>query len=202
MGVCPGPGSANSRRWFAAILTAIFLLPAASLHAQQTSVEIDASKSTVEFTLHDVLHTVHGTFQLRQGNITVSENGKAAGAIVVDATSGASGNHGRDSKMHKEIIESAKYPDITFTPTEITGAAPTQGDSDVDLRGALKMHGQDHEIVIHATVHIDGSELTAEANFPVKYVDWGVKNPSTLFLRVSDTVQIRVLVRGRFVSRP
>jgi polyisoprenoid-binding protein YceI len=139
---------------------------------------------------------------LRQGNIALSENGKTGGAIVVDATTGASGNHGRDSKMHKEIIESAKYPDITFTPTEITGAVPSQGDADVDLRGALKMHGQDHEIVIHATVHIDGNELTSEVNFPVKYVDWGVKNPSTLFLRVSDTVQIRVLVRGHFVSRP
>ena len=35
--------------------------------------------------------------------------GKASGEIVVDATSGKSDNDGRDKKMHKDVLESAKF---------------------------------------------------------------------------------------------
>jgi hypothetical protein len=49
-------------------------------------------------------------------------------------------------------------------------------------------------------VHIDaahegnsaGAELTSDAGFPLRYTKWGVKNPSTFLMRVSDTGQIKV----------
>jgi hypothetical protein len=38
----------------------------------------------------------------------------------VDATSGDTGNTGRDHKMHQEILESQRYPEIIFTPTRMS----------------------------------------------------------------------------------
>jgi hypothetical protein len=39
---------------------------------------------------------------------------------------------------------------------------------------------------------IDGNRLMATADFDVPYVKWGLRNPSTLFLRVNDTVPIQI----------
>jgi polyisoprenoid-binding protein YceI len=186
----------SARRWLAPAVLLLLLTPPA--HAQQTVLTLDPAKTIVSFTLHDVLHTVHGTFQLKSGAITFNPiTGKAAGSVVVDATSGDSGNHGRDSRMHREILESAKYPEISFAPVAVTGAVALQGDSHVEVRGIFKLHGEEHEIEIPADVHINGAELTADMKFPLKYVQWGVKNPSTFILRVSDTLEIEVHTSAR-----
>src|SRR5580692_4863676 len=90
--------------------------------AQQTALELDPARTAVHFTLKTSLHTVHGTFRLKSGKVSFDPaTGKLSGLLVVDATSGESGNSGRDSKMHREIIESQKYPEITFAPVEIEG---------------------------------------------------------------------------------
>ena len=45
-------------------------------------------------------------------------SGKMSGEIVVDAKSGESGSGMRDRKMHKEILESERYPEIAFRPEQ------------------------------------------------------------------------------------
>jgi len=186
----------SPRCWLA--FAALLLFLAAPAHAQQTILTLDPAKTAVSFTLHDVLHTVHGTFQLKSGGIMFDPTtGKAAGSVVVDATTGDSGNHSRDSRMHREILESAKYPEISLAPVAVTGAVVLQGDSHVEIRGIFKLHGEEHEIRIPADVHINGADLTVDLKFPLKYVQWGVKNPSTFILRVSDTLEIEVHTSAR-----
>ena len=56
--------------------------------AVAATIVFDPARTTVEFTLGDVLHTVHGTFKLKSGTITFdSATGLASGSIVVDAAS-------------------------------------------------------------------------------------------------------------------
>jgi polyisoprenoid-binding protein YceI len=63
---------------------------------------VDPAQSTVHWSLDSSLHTVHGTFKVKRGTVTVDPaTGKAKGEIVVDAASGESGNDSRDRKMHK-----------------------------------------------------------------------------------------------------
>ncbi len=185
---------------------------AGAAQAQEAVLQLDPAKTTVEFTLGDVLHTVHGTFKLRSGSIHFDlASGKAGGEVIVDATSGDSGNHSRDRKMHAEILQSEKYPEIVFVPAEVSGHVAAAGDSQIELGGDFKLHGESHEISVRAAVHIDpphggnsaGAELTSDAAFPLRYTKWGVKNPSTFLLRVSDTAQITVHVAGELsVPRP
>ena len=59
--------------------------------AQESNYQVDAEQSSVTFTLADVLHTVRGTFRLKQGDLEVKADGRASGQIDVDAASGDSG---------------------------------------------------------------------------------------------------------------
>ena len=91
-----------------AALAAHVLIPA--VYAQESVVQLDtAQTNTIDFSLNDVLHKVHGIFRLKNGTIRFDPyTGKASGAIIVDATSGDSGNGSRDGRMHREILESGR----------------------------------------------------------------------------------------------
>ena len=103
----------------------VFLSIAMAAAAQDLALQLDPQRTTINFTLGDVLHTVRGTFQLKRGELRLDPaSGKISGEIVVD------------------------------------------------------------------TLH-----------FAVPYEKWGMKNPSTLFLRVSESVDIDLTVAGS-VTRP
>ena len=161
------------------------------LAAQDLSLEMDPAQSKVEFTLGDVLHTVRGTFQLKRGAIRFDPaSGKAYGELLVDARSGASGNDTRDRKMHKEILESQRYPDIVFRSDRVDGKLAPQGISQMQVHGAFGIHGAEHELTAPVEVRVAGGQYAITARFSVPYQKWGMKNPSTLFLRVEDHVDI------------
>ena len=193
----------HQRRWLTACVVVLALQFAVPVRAQQGTLEFDPARTAVHFTLKTSLHTVHGTFRLKNGKVSFDpQTGKLSGLLVVDATSGQSGNGGRDSKMHREILESQKYPEITFAPTEAQGQVDTKGDSQVRIKGIFRLHGDDHEMMIPADLRISGSDLTLDANFSIPYLSWGLKNPSTFILRASDTVQLSVHAAGEWKQDP
>ena len=174
-------------------LFAALLCSGTSLLAEQKTFTLDPAQTKVEFTLGDVLHTVHGTFKLKRGNITLNDaTGEASGELVVDATSGESGNKSRDKKMHKEILESAKYPEIVFTPQHFKGPLNPQGKSSLLIDGQFSIHGQAHPMTLTAETDVARGDASAATTFSVPYVKWGMKNPSTFILRVSDRVEISI----------
>jgi len=165
--------------------------------AQEMQFQLDPAQSKVEFVLGDVLHTVHGTFNLKPSTIYFDpQNGTASGGFVVDATSGNSGSKGRDKKMHKEILESAKYPDIRFTIQKLQGTLPLNGTARIQMTGLMNLHGADHVVTLTAPVQVTNGHASADVQFEVPYVQWGLKNPSTFILRVSDKVNIVVHATG------
>ena len=163
------------------------------LAAQEVSLEMDPAQSKVDFTLGDILHTVRGTFQLKHGAIRFDlASGAASGELLVDARSGASGNDTRDRKMHKEILESQRFPDVVFRPDRVEGKLAPQGVSQVKVHGSFAIHGSEHELTAPVEVRVNRGQYAITASFSVPYQKWGIKNPSTLFLRVDDKVDITV----------
>ncbi len=188
--------------WNKVFLVAALLLigHAISSSAQEVAFQLDPAQTTVQFTLGDVLHTVHGTFRMKRGALRfVPASGKISGEVVVDATSGASGSGMRDRKMHKEILESESYPEISFRPDRVEGAVASEGKSVVKVHGMFNVHGVDREITVPADVETSGGHWTATVHFTVPYAKWGMKNPSTLFLRVNDFVEIDLKTAGNMV---
>jgi polyisoprenoid-binding protein YceI len=185
----------------AVVVFAIFVLLGSTACAQESAVNLDPAQTTIEFTLDTTLHAVHGTFKLKSGRISFDPaTGKASGAIVVDATSGDSDNESRDKKMHQQILESQKYPEIVFTPLHVKGAVNPQGASQVEVSGVFRIHGQDHDITLTLSVQPpDGDKIQASTHFSVPYVQWGIKSASTFLLHASDTVEIEVHTAGQFI---
>ena len=162
------------------------------------SLTLDPSQSKVHWTLPGSLHTVHGTFAVVRGTLGFDRNsGKAAGEIVVNARSGESGNDSRDSRMHKEILETAKYPDVIFRPASVEGKVAATGPSDVEVLGTLSVHGSDHEIKALVHAELTGETWKGTAKFEVPYVEWGIKNPSNFLIKASKVVSIEVEMAGR-----
>ena len=165
--------------------------------AQETVLELDPAQTQIGFTLGDVLHTVHGIFKLRQGTISFNPaTGQAGGLIVVDATSGDSGSHARDRKMHKDVLQSEQYPEITFVPQRVQGQVLPAGDFRVQVDGIFTMHGESRPLTLLVQANATGEHLSANVTFSVPYVNWGLKNPSTLFLRVNSSVDIAIQAVG------
>jgi polyisoprenoid-binding protein YceI len=185
-------------RWLCAALLQLTIGACATLHGQEMTLELDPANTHIEFTVGATLHTVHGTFALKSGTVHFNPStGSANGLIVVDATSGDSGNKGRDHKMHHEILESQRYAEITFTPSKMSGRIELQGDSNVQVNGILKLHGTDHPLTLALPVQVKGNNLSARTHIVIPYLAWGLKNPSTFVLHVSDKVNIDITAVGR-----
>ncbi len=189
-------------RQFVRLSSVVFLLLfSLAASAQQTQITLDPAQTKIDWTLSDVMHTVHGTFKLKSGSIVFDpKTGDASGQIVVDATSGESGNHTRDGKMQKEILESGRYPEIVFLPKHVTGTVPAQGSSTLQVQGVFKIHGGDHDLTLSFPVQADGAKATATTKFDIPYEAWGMKNPSTLFLKVENKVEIGISTSGTVVA--
>src|SRR5207245_2257596 len=109
--------------------------------ASEIFLRLDPAQSKVHWTLESTVHTVHGSFAFKKGNLQLdTSTGKASGEIVVDATSGTSGNDGRDKKMHKEVLESGKYAEVIFRPDHVEGKITPQGISNAQVHGLFVVH--------------------------------------------------------------
>jgi polyisoprenoid-binding protein YceI len=165
--------------------------------AQELLLQLDPAKSGADIVLVGNLHTVDGSFFLKRGAIRFNPaTGKASGEVVFDATSGKTGNTSRDHKMHKDVIQSQRYPEIAFRPDRADGILSISGDSTLLVHGMFAIHGAEHEVTVPVEVNLAGTAWTAHASFQVPYVKWGMKNPSVLFLRVGDTVQVQFHAAG------
>jgi polyisoprenoid-binding protein YceI len=194
-------GRIQMRFCFALCVTfaALFLAPAG--RAQEFVVQLDPAQTKIEFTLGSTLHTVEGKFKLKSGAIRFDPaTGKISGSIIVDATSGESGNEGRDRKMHREILESGKYPEIIFTPSQVSGTFDPKGPSRVEVSGQFSIHGHDHDATLPIDIQPSGRQLQMATHITIPYIKWGMKNPSTFILRASDKVEIDIHAAGQFVN--
>lgn len=158
---------------------------------------LDPAHSNLDWTLETSLHTVHGTFHLKSGVLRFDPTtGKASGEIIVIATSGDSKNSSRDQKMHKEILESGKYPDVIFYPQQVEGKVLPAGNSDVSLRGKISLHGAEHELIVPIHAEFTGDRWKATTKFEIPYIQWGLKNPSNWILKAKPTVAIDLFLSG------
>jgi YceI-like domain len=169
----------------------------APANAQEIVLTVDPKQSTVHYSVSSSLHTVHGTFTMKRGTLRLDPaTGKAGGEIVVDAASGQSGSDSRDKKMHKEVLESARFAEIIFRPDRVDGAVPPQGTSSAQLHGVCVLHGGEHEITVPVRAELNAEKWKGTATFSVPYNDWGLKNPGNFLLKVDHAVEIEVDMAG------
>ena len=169
----------------------------AAAPSSELSLIVDPGQSKVHWTVDSTLHTVRGTFAVKSVALHFDpETGKAGGEIVVFATSGESANSSRDEKMHKVVLESAKYPDAAFRPTQVEGKVAASGNSDVQLHGVFLLHGSEHELTVPVHAVMSSGTWKGTAKFEVPYIRWGLKDPSNWLLKVKPAVQVDLELAG------
>jgi polyisoprenoid-binding protein YceI len=159
------------------------------------------AQSKLNFTLGATAHDVHGEFDLKRGEIRIDPaTGLVTGEIVAAAASGRTGSDGRDSKMQKDVLESAKYPELVFRPDRIDGFSLANGAFHASVHGVFSVHGSNHEITIPVDATVSANSWSASAKFKVPYVDWGLRDPSNFFLHVGKSVDIELILAGTIAN--
>ena len=177
--------------WLRRLVTLFWVSSALLAQPTPAVLTLDPAKTSASIVLDATLHSVHGKFLLRRGEIRFEPgSGKISGEIVFDAVSGQTGNDGRDHKMHKDVLESAKFPDISFRPDRVEGKVSDSGTSTVQVHGQFSLHGTEHELTVPVDVRLERDHWKASTHFSIPYVKWGLKNPSNLFLHVGDSVDV------------
>jgi polyisoprenoid-binding protein YceI len=142
---------------------------------------LDPTSTAVAFRLPGALHDTHGTFRLKAGTIELdTATTEAEGLVVVDASSGATGNAARDARMHDAVLESERFPDIRFRPARVVGTLGADGSFRATVEGTFTLHGTDHSMTSAIEGRLDGERVTVTCRFSVPYVEWGLKDPSVL----------------------
>lgn len=164
----------------------------------QIALRLDRSASKIEFSLGATLHTVHGTFEVKEESMLRVDpaSGQMTGRVVVDVQSGQTGNRERDRDMHQDVLGTAQFPEAVFSPTRLRGKLSLTGESEVAVRGILRIHGQDHDVTLPAKISIENGHFTATSYLSIPYVKWGMKDPSTIILRVKKTVELEIRIAG------
>jgi len=174
------------------------IVAGAAASAEERLFRLDPAKTAVHFAVTATGHDVEGSFHITSGDVSFdSVTGAASGEIRIDALSAETGNSSRDKTMRGDVLETERYPLFVFSPEHLIGALPATGEGQVELRGVVTLHGASHPLTLPAKVRVEGDRLQVDAAFAVPYVEWGLHNPSILFLKVADVVQVHVEGEGK-----
>lgn len=179
------------------LLYLVLLFATAAANAAPQTLALDAAATKIGFTLGATLHTVEGTVRLESGAIEFdADTGAARGEIAIDATSATTGLASRDRVMHGDVLESPRFAKIVFRPQRITVKRRDATSADVELGGILVMHGAEHPLVVPAGLVERAGRIAIDAAFRLPYVEWGMRDPSNLVLRVDRFVDVAVHAEG------
>jgi polyisoprenoid-binding protein YceI len=105
-----------------------------------------------------------------------------------------------DKELREIVLETAKYPEITFKSTDVKGDL-TGGQFEAKIGGDLTLHGVTRHIVIPAQVTLGGDTLKAHGEFTLNRKDYNVKATSAFhgLVRVRGRLKFTFDIVGRRV---
>ncbi len=99
-----------------------------------------------------------------------------------------------ESALREEVLETAKYPEITFKTRSVTSERRGDGTYDVRLAGELRLHGVRRQMTVPARVSVKDGTLHAIGIFEIRQTDFKI----TPFSFTNGTVTIKDMVTLSF----
>lgn len=85
-----------------------------------------------------------------------------------------------NKELREIVLETEKYPEITFKSTNVTGERGKGGIFDAKIEGDLTLHGVTRRIVIPTEVTVGPNDLRAKGEFTIQRSDFTVKATSAV----------------------
>jgi polyisoprenoid-binding protein YceI len=106
-----------------------------------------------------------------------------------------------NKELREIVLEPAKYPEIAFKSTDVSGTPLGNGQYDLKIRGDLTLHGVSRHIVIPAKITLTGDNLRAVGEFSIDRSDFNVKATSAFhgLVRVRNKVKFTFDIVGHRV---
>jgi polyisoprenoid-binding protein YceI len=101
-------------------------------------------------------------------------------------------------ELREIVLLPAKYPEIVFKSTDVTGKLRDNGEYDLKIGGDLTLLGLTRHIVIPAEVTLIGNDLRAHGEFSISRSDFKVKATSAMhgLIRVRDKIKFTFDIVG------
>ena len=96
-----------------------------------------------------------------------------------------------EKTMREQVLETGKYPEITFNSTKIEATKNSDTQYQARIWGDLTLHGVTHNVLINAQLTFDYKTLRARGEFSLKMTDYSIKPPSVAggTIKVKDTLK-------------
>jgi polyisoprenoid-binding protein YceI len=106
-----------------------------------------------------------------------------------------------NKELREIVLEPAKYPEIVFRSSSVSGKSLSAGQYDLKIKGSLTLHGVTRPIVISAKVTVSGNDLRAVGEFSIDRSDFNVKATSAFhgMVRVRKKVKFTFDIVGHRV---
>ncbi len=104
-----------------------------------------------------------------------------------------------EQTMHDKVLETARFPEITFQSTSVTVTRIIPGRWKAKIIGDLTLHGETRSLWIMAQLTLDGDELRTKGDFTLRQTEYGIKLVSVAAgaLKLQDELKFEFDLVGR-----
>ena len=166
----------------------IFIFVISSLVATQYEV---TSNKIVYYGVH-ALHKWEGSTTKTTGTLSYDKNKKTYSCnITVPLNTFSSGNDNRDSNM-LTYCNAITYPDIIFKSKMIA-----VNNESIDLEGIIEFAGKKRNLkTVAHVIELNENEFSIQGEFEILLSDFGIPQPSLLFIKMEDNILIKYSIKG------
>ena len=166
----------------------IFIFVISSLLATQYEV---TSNKIVYYGVH-ALHKWEGSTTKTTGTLSYDKNKKTYSCnITVPLNTFSSGNDNRDSNM-LTYCNAITYPDIIFKSKMIA-----VNNEFIDLEGIIEFAGKKRNLkTVAHVIELNENEFSIQGEFEILLSDFGIPQPSLLFIKMEDNILIKYSIKG------
>ncbi|MBO2521967.1 MAG: YceI family protein [Clostridia bacterium] len=170
-----------------------------------TTLAVDASSSQARYRVREQLASVSfpidavGTTRDISGVVAFAEDGRVLAdrsSITVNVTRLQSDQARRDNFIRTNTLETQRYPEVHFIPTEVRGLPmplPAEGEVPITIAGELTIKNVTRPVQWTGTATFTPEGMTVSANTVITFEEFQIAKPRVaLVLSVADEIRLEV----------
>ena len=151
----------------------------------------------------DFANDAVGTTDKVSGTLQILPDGSIApgSKLVIDLKALTSDQSMRDGYIRSRTLETEKFPDAVFVPTEVKGVpkmVPSAGQLGVSLTGNMTIHGVTKPVTFRGIATIDprSSTVAGRALTTITFSDFGLTKPTLArLMSVEDKITLELVYK-------